>query len=135
MDLIPRSLSISTNTGRAGYMDKGGNLYEYNITNKQNLKSVNLSSKVPLKKSGIIDYAFDNKADRIYTLTDSWMLEVWEIHQELTVPFSRLKALTETHDPNVISNTYFKRYGDTFPHFMALSSYFSPNAFCELFLC
>jgi len=122
IDLIPRSLSISTNTGRVGYMDKDGNLYEYDIANKQNLKSVNLSSKVPLKKSKIIDYAFDNKAGRIYTLTDSWMLEVWEIHQELSVPVSRLKILTENYDPHAISNTYFKRYGDTFPHFMALST-------------
>ena len=122
IDLIPRSLSISTNTGRVGYMDKDGNLYEYDIANKQNLKSVNLSSKVPLKKSRIIDYAFDNKAGRIYTLTDSWMLEVWEIHQELSVPVSRLKILTENYDPNAISNTYFKRYGDTFPHFMSLST-------------
>lgn len=122
MDLIPRSLSISTMTGRATYMDKDGSLYQYDIANKQALKSVNLSSKVPLKKSKIIDYAFDDKAGRMYTLTDSWMLEVWEIHQDLTVPVGRLKILTEIHDPNAISNTYFKRYGDSFPHFMVLSS-------------
>jgi len=103
-------------------MDKEGNLFEYDIANKQNLKSINLSSKVPLKKSRIIDYAFDNKAGRIYTLTDSWMLEVWEIHQELSVPVSRLKILTDHFDPNAISNTYLKRYGDTFPQFMTLSS-------------
>ena len=122
IDLIPRSISVSTTTGRIGYMDKDGNLFQYDIANQQNLKSVNLSSKVPLKKSKIIDFAFDNKAGRIYTLTDSWMLEVWEIHQEISVPFSRLKILTESHHPHVISNTYFKRYGDTFPQFMSLSS-------------
>ena len=122
IDLVPRSLSVSTSTGRVAYMDKEGNLFEYDIANQQNLKSINLSSKVPLKKSRIIDYAFDNKAGRIYTLTDSWMLEVWEIHQELSVPVSRLKILTEHYDPEAVSNNYLKRYGDTFPQFMVLSS-------------
>jgi len=120
-DPLPRSLGVSTMTGRLGYLDKEGNLLEYDIPNQQKLRGINISSKVPLKKTKIMDYVFDDKAGRIYILTDSWMLEVWEIHQELSVPVNRLKILTEEFDPKVIDSAYQKRFGDTFPEFMTLS--------------
>lgn len=122
VDPLPRSLCISSTTGRIGYMDKDGNMEEYDLANNQTLKGINLGSKIPLKRSKVIDFVFDNRAGRIYTLTDSWMLEVWELHQDLSIPVNRLKIISEEYNPDAITNAYQKRYGDVFPQFITLST-------------
>lgn len=122
VDPLPRSLCISSSTGRLVYMDKEGSVEQFDMANRQELKKLSLGSKIPLKRSKIIDFVFDNKAGRIYTLTDSWMLEVWEIHQELSIPISRLKIISEHFDPSTIDMSYHNRYGDVFPEFITLST-------------
>ena len=121
LDLLPRSLNFSTQTGRLCYMDKEGKFFEYDVPNKQKLKPISLASKVPLKKSKVIDFFFDDKSGRMYILTDSWMLEVWEIHQELSVPVSRVKIIADEENKYGFMTAYLKRYMDVFPTFVTLS--------------
>lgn len=121
LDLLPRSLNFSTQTGRLGYMDKEGRFSQYDIANKQALRPISISSKVPLKKSKVIDFIFDDKSGRMYTLTDSWMLEVWELHQELSVPVSRVKIVADEEGRHAFAGAYLKRYMDVFPTFITLS--------------
>jgi hypothetical protein len=123
IDLLPRSLCASAQTGRVGFLDRDGVFTEYDLVNKTRLRRLNISTKVPLNKSKIIDFIFEAKTGKIFTLNEKMLLESWELHQSVHVPLNRVKviAVSETEKSSV-DEAYVNRYQGIFPTYLSMSS-------------
>ena len=124
LDIIPRSLHISNTMGRILQVSKDSILHEIDISNGTKLNNLNLGAQIPLKSSKILDIAFDSNENRLYVLTDKWILEIWELHQNLTVPLNRIRILPYRKNyQEILERVYSVRnYAGDFPHFLVLSS-------------
>jgi len=106
------------------YMDKEGIFYQYDITNREKCRPINISSRIPLNKSEIIDVVFNEKTSSFYTLNRNWVLEVWELHQNISVPVSSMKVITEiSDDKQLLEDSYPSKrtFKGVFPQFLSLS--------------
>ena len=103
-------------------MDQDGILYQYDVSNKKELESINISSRIPLKKADILDVCFNPTNFSLYTLNQNWVLEVWSLHQNISVPIASMKVLSEqVEDADAIKKAYTKRHKNRFPNFLTLS--------------
>lgn len=78
---------------------------------------------MPLKRSKVLDSAFDHKSGRFYLLNDHWILEVWELSQNTSIPLARIRIFASDLDTqNVVERCYPRRFCNAFPHFLVLST-------------
>jgi hypothetical protein len=122
IDVLPRSIYSSPQTGRLSYLDKSGILYQYDIANNAPLESLNINSKVPLNKISVIDLLYHSKLGRIYVLNEKWTVEMWEIQQKLSVPIGRVKVALTQDERDIINEHYPNRYQSLVPALLSLSS-------------
>lgn len=48
-----------------------------------------------MNKGEIIDVVFNPTNSSFYTLNKNWVLEVWELHQNISVPIASMKVISE----------------------------------------
>jgi hypothetical protein len=106
-DAIPQSLGGSSETGRVLFIDGDNQLQQFDVVNKEQLKIVNLSKKLPYQKTKSIDSIFfENK---IYTLLDNWVLEIWDLNSDNMTPLARIKLINDKDSSklkDIIVNSY-----------------------------
>ena len=78
MDTLPNTIYSSSSTGRILYMDKGSNLSQYSLTEQKKLPQVFIGTRAPRKITKVLDSVFDDNTNRLYVLTNKWIVEVWE---------------------------------------------------------
>ena len=120
-DILPRSVSSIPSIGRIFFMSSDANLNQYDLTNGTVLPSVDLSSKMPMKKDEILDYLLDGESGLLYVLKMSWILESWNIFQKSKSPASKLR-IVQANDGLALVNLLFKnRHLNAFPSFLSMS--------------
>lgn len=124
LDILPRSLQVSTGLSRVLFLSKDGLLQQLDVSNGSRLNNLNLGNQIPLKSSKILDSAFDSAENRLYCLTDKWVLEVWDLYQEKTVPISRVRILPyKGNFPELMERAYGTRtYAGDFPQLLTLAA-------------
>ena len=124
LDILPRSLHISTDLARIIQVSKDNLLQEIDISNGIHLANLNLGSQIPLKSSKMLDIAFNSTDNRLYCLTDKWILEIWELHQRNSGPLNRIRVLPyKSNYHEIIERAYNnKTYAGNFPQFLIFSN-------------
>lgn len=79
VDVIPSSLSVYRLIGRILWLTYGGVLKQYDVVNGKLLPDIGLVTRIPGKKTKIIDYMVDENSGNIYVLKENWDLELWDI--------------------------------------------------------
>eukprot|EP00828_Plagiopyla_frontata_P022627 TRINITY_DN29223_c0_g1_i2.p1 TRINITY_DN29223_c0_g1~~TRINITY_DN29223_c0_g1_i2.p1 ORF type:complete len:616 (-),score=92.06 TRINITY_DN29223_c0_g1_i2:212-2059(-) len=108
VDIIPGSMAASPTTGRIMMLSKSNELLQFDVANNQALPSLGIGGQVPMKEIQAVDMAFDGT--RLYILTDKWVVEVWEIFQNRSIPRARLKVIggLEQTENSAKKNNYQK---------------------------
>ena len=65
VDVIPSSLSVVRDLGRILWLTYGGVLKQYDIINNKPLADIGLVTRIPGKKTKIMDYMVDEKTGNI----------------------------------------------------------------------
>jgi hypothetical protein len=120
-NVLPRSLSGIPSIGRLFYMSNEALLNQFDITNNQMLPSVDLSSKIPMKKDEILDYLLDQENGILYVLKMSWILEAWNIFQKSKTPSAKVKLVQFSETLATLQHVFKNRYLGTFPQLLSLS--------------
>lgn len=120
-DIMPRSVTSIASIGRIFFMSNDGVLNQYDLANSQTLPSVDLSSKIPMKKDEVLDFLLDPESGLLYVLKVSMILEAWNIFQKSKSPASKLKLVHSTETVSIISSVYKNRYSGAVPSFLSLS--------------
>jgi Ca2+-binding EF-hand superfamily protein/serine/threonine protein kinase len=120
-NIIPRSVSSIPSIGRIFYMDSDAILNQYDLTNSSMLPTVDLASKMPMKKDEILDYLLDSESGLLYILKMSWIIECWNIFQKSKSPASKIKVLQTNEGVNTINLLFKNRHLGAFPSFLSLS--------------
>jgi Ca2+-binding EF-hand superfamily protein len=120
-NVLPRSVSGIPSIGRLFYMSNEALLNQFDITNNQMLPSVDLSSKIPMKKDEMLDYLLDQENGTLYVLKMSWILEAWNIFQKSRTPSAKVKLVQFSETATVMQHVYKQRYLGTFPQILSMS--------------
>jgi hypothetical protein len=86
MGVQPKTLQTLNELGQIMYLDSDNQLNQYDIPTNRSLPPVNLGTRPPLKHYDIIDMVCDQTSGRIYTLNMNWILEIWNIEQNVSLP-------------------------------------------------
>jgi len=62
-----------------------------------------MTTKVPFIHTKYLDVVFDSEQNRIYSLLDNWVLEVWDINSASSSPISRLKLVSERDNKKLLT--------------------------------
>ena len=120
-DIMPRSVSTVSSIGRLFYMNKDANLSQYDLANNQMLISVDLNSRIPMKKDEVMDYLLDQESGLLYLLKVSWILECWNIFHKSRSPAAKVKIVDVTDGNALLTQSYKTRYLGAFPGLLSLS--------------
>lgn len=121
VNVIPQSLSHFNDIGRLIYLSDEGTLFQYDIINRNELPVTNLSSRIPSKKTKILDYLLNSESGQLYILKKNWDLELWEIFQEKRSPKTRVRLIQELNDDVAIDSVFKNRHLGMFPKLLSLS--------------
>ncbi|EGR33535.1 hypothetical protein IMG5_049950 [Ichthyophthirius multifiliis] len=121
LDILPKCIFTCPRTARLLFLDKKSHLHQYDLINKKKLFDLDLSVRVPLLPSKILDATFDANSGRLYTLTDKWNMEIWELGQDNNMPLGRIVLFTEALDTeNAIEMCYGNRFEGLYPQFIEI---------------
>ncbi|EAR94381.2 EF hand protein (macronuclear) [Tetrahymena thermophila SB210] len=124
IDILPKCIFTSTQTGRVMVLDKQSHLHQYDMCSKKKLIELDLSVKVPLCEAYALDATFDQNSGRLYILTDKWNIEVWELGQDNSSPLGQIVLFSANTDTQKAINTcYGRRFQNAFPDFIQLSQH------------
>ena len=93
IDVIPSSVSVYKLIGRVLWLTYTGILKQYDIINCKLLPDIGLITRIPNKRTKIIDYALDESTASIYILKENWDLELWDIFQQKKSPRSKIRLI------------------------------------------
>ena len=65
-----------------------------------------MGTRPPLKHYPIIDLVCDQTSGRIYTLSKNWMLEIWDIEQDASLPITRISICSADPEKEYIKQTF-----------------------------
>ncbi len=65
----------------------------------------------------------DQTSGRIYTLNSNWILEIWNIEQNVSLPQKRLAVCTNEGNRDYISLYYKNTFNNAKPRFLSLSDH------------
>lgn len=82
----PKTIHVMSDLGRIIYLDSETKLNQFDIASQNQLRSIPMGTRPPLKHYPIIDLVCDQTSRRIYTLSKNWMLEIWDIEQDASLP-------------------------------------------------
>ena len=121
INVVPNSLSMYQDIGRIMYLNNDGVLKQYDVVNNDRLTGINLITRIPSKKTLIIDYLLDSETGNLYILKENWDLELWDIFQEKKSPKSNIR-LVQNYVKGTPADVVFKnRHLGIFPRYMNLS--------------
>ena len=123
IDIMPNSLSCIPQMGKLFYMNTDGVLYQVDIVNNMQLSPINLSSRVPMRQSKILDYILEPETGNLFILKDNWLLEVWDTLQAKSAPVQKIRLVQEDTSNIQIDSLYRYRHYGKFPNFLSLSTH------------
>jgi len=119
----PKSFQVLSDLGRLMYLDADNQLNQYDITSNKSLPQVSLGTRPPLKHYDIIDVVCDQTSGRIYTLNSNWILEIWNLEQNSSLPQKRLAVCTNEGNKDFISLYYKQTFNNSKPRFLSLAEH------------
>jgi hypothetical protein len=119
----PKTLQTLNELGQIMYLDAENQLNQYDIPTNRTLPPVNLGTRPPLKHYDIIDMVCDQTSGRIYTLNQNWILEIWNIEQNVSLPQRRVAVCTNESGKDYIGMFYKNTFNNAKPRFLSLSDH------------
>ena len=118
---FPRTLWLSGELGRVGYMDDQGYLNQLDLLSGAAFPVLHLGTKPPFQRTPLLASACDPGLNRLYILNKNWVLEVWDLHQQTTSPVKRVKILSKIVGDDYVEKFYKNRYRNVFPKLVSIS--------------
>lgn len=119
---VCRSLWVIGDLGRVGILDTRGSLSQFDLAEGNTLQSLFLGTRPPFKQVPILATAFDSALSRFYILDKQWVLEIWELHQNKSVPIDRIRVLSKLVGQDYIEKHYISRHKGLTPTILSLTS-------------
>lgn len=118
---VPRSLWISGELGRAGFIDDQGYLNQLDLLTGNAFPVLHLGTKPPFQRTPLLASACDPSTNRLYLLNKQWVLEVWDLHQQTTCCKKRIKVLSKVVADDYIERFYKSRHRNVFPKLLSIN--------------
>jgi Ca2+-binding EF-hand superfamily protein/serine/threonine protein kinase len=119
---VCRSLWGIGDLGRVGILDTRGSLSQFDLAEGHTLQTLFLGTRPPFKQVPILATAFDSALSRFYVLDKQWVLEIWELHQNKSVPIDRIRVLNKLIGQDYIEKFYVSRLRGLTPAILSLTS-------------
>ena len=117
----PRTVWVSGELGRVGYLDDQGYLNQLDLLSGAAFPVLHLGTKPPFQRTPLLASACDPALNRLYILNKNWLLEVWDLHQHTTSPVKRVKILSKVVGDDYVEKFYKNRYRNVFPKLISIS--------------
>lgn len=121
VDVIPSSLSVYRLIGRILWLTYRGILKQYDIVNGKLLPDIGLVTRIPGKKTKIIDFMVDENSGNLYVLKENWDLELWDIYQQKKSPRNKIRLIQNPTEGTPIDSVFKNRHMGVFPRYFSLS--------------